>query len=90
MSREEVKKRFNNEIASVYSQRDPAWLTEFRYAFGLVPQLVEQFIRQFPRVLDLGADTGNLSRRILEKKIPRCPSENILIFWFGQVLTRLM
>lgn len=67
MSREEVKMRFNNEIAALYSQRDPAWLPEYSYAFGLAPQLVEPFIRQCPSILDLGAGTGNLSRAILEK-----------------------
>lgn len=67
MSREEIKMRFNNEISSLYSQRDPAWLLEFRYAFELVPQLVEPYIRQCPKVLDLGAGTGNLSRVILER-----------------------
>ncbi|MFX4262318.1 class I SAM-dependent methyltransferase [Pelotomaculum propionicicum] len=67
MSREEIKMRFNNEIASLYSQRGAAWLIEFSYAFGLVQQLVEPFIRQCPSILDLGAGTGNLSRAILEK-----------------------
>jgi tRNA (cmo5U34)-methyltransferase len=66
MTREEIKARFDAETASLYSQKDPAWLPEFAYAFGLISDLVRPFLSGTNRVLDIGAGTGNLSRTILE------------------------
>lgn len=66
MSKEEIKERFDRETASVYSQRDPAWLPEFRYAFSLFPKLLQTYAAGGRRILDLGAGTGNLSRVVLE------------------------
>jgi tRNA (cmo5U34)-methyltransferase len=65
MSKEEIRTRFDNETAAVYSQRDPAWLPEFAFAFDLVPRLVRPFARSGGRILDIGAGTGNLSRAVL-------------------------
>ncbi len=66
MSKEEIRERFDKETASVYSQRDPAWLPEFQFAFGLVPALVKRYTAPGARVLDIGAGTGNLSRTVLQ------------------------
>ena len=65
MSKEEIKSRFDNESAALYSRRDPAWLPDFRYAFGLIPELIRAFAPGAVKILDLGAGTGNLSRVIL-------------------------
>jgi ubiquinone/menaquinone biosynthesis C-methylase UbiE len=67
MTNEEIKQRFDNETAALYSQRKPAWLPEFEYTFGLVPQLVEPFAQPGTVILDLGAGTGNLTRTVMEK-----------------------
>jgi tRNA (cmo5U34)-methyltransferase len=67
MSKEEIKKRFDNETAALYSQRNPAWLPEFEYAFSLIPQLVRPFVQGNHKALDLGAGTGNLSRTVLRE-----------------------
>jgi tRNA (cmo5U34)-methyltransferase len=66
MSRAEIKGRFDQEVASLYSQRDPVWLPDFRYMFGLIPQLIRPYIQKDSVVLDIGAGTGNLSRSVLE------------------------
>ncbi len=66
MSRDEIKARFDGETASLYSQRDPAWLPEFKYSFGLIGKIALPFIAANNRVLDMGAGTGNLSRTILD------------------------
>ncbi len=66
MTRGEIQSRFDKEVASLYSQRDPIWLPDFKYMFGLVPQLIAPYIHGNGAVLDIGAGTGNLSRSILE------------------------
>lgn len=66
MSRAEIQGRFDKEVASLYSQREPVWLPEFKYMFGLIPKLLQPYVRSGGRVLDIGAGTGNLSRSILE------------------------
>jgi ubiquinone/menaquinone biosynthesis C-methylase UbiE len=66
MSRAEIKGRFDQEVASLYSQRDPVWLPDFRYMFALFPQLIRPYIQKDSKVLDIGAGTGNLSRSVLE------------------------
>jgi tRNA (cmo5U34)-methyltransferase len=67
MSKAEIKNRFDNETAALYSRRDPAWLPDFGYAFDLMSQLIRPFVKSGSRILDIGAGTGNLSRTILEK-----------------------
>ncbi len=67
MSRQEIKNRFNAEVASRYSQRKPVWLMDFESIFALVPALVRPFVREGDTILDLGAGTGNLSRTVLER-----------------------
>jgi tRNA (cmo5U34)-methyltransferase len=67
LTREEIKSRFDSEVASLYSQRDPVWLPDFKYMFSLVPRLVEPFLEKDGIVLDIGAGTGNLTRSVLEK-----------------------
>ncbi len=66
MTREEVKQRFNQEVASLYSQRTPVWFPDFDFIFQLVTQVLEPFLQGNDAILDLGAGTGNLSRSILE------------------------
>lgn len=66
MTKDEIKHRFDNETASLYSQRDPSWLPEFTFSFSLVQRAIRPFINKNSIVADLGAGTGNLSRTILE------------------------
>jgi len=66
MTQEEIKARFDAETAAVYSQRKPLWLPEHDYAMGLVLKALEPYLSSTARFLDLGAGTGNLSRRILK------------------------
>lgn len=66
LTREEIKQRFDNETASLYSQRKPEWLPEFEFTFSLVPKLLKPFVDKKSKILDLGAGTGNLSRTIFE------------------------
>ena len=66
MTQEEIKARFDAETAAVYSQRKPLWLPEHDYAMNLVLKALEPCLASSARVLDLGAGTGNLSRRILK------------------------
>jgi tRNA (cmo5U34)-methyltransferase len=65
LSREEVKARFDNEAAAVYSQGNPVYLPDFASAFALVIEALQIHLPASPWLLDLGAGTGNLSRRIL-------------------------
>jgi tRNA (cmo5U34)-methyltransferase len=67
MTNDEIRERFDRETASCYSQRRPAWLPEFEYAFGLAPELVRPYARPGAEILDIGAGTGNLTRTVLEK-----------------------
>ena len=67
MTKEEIKNRFDNETAILYGQRDPAWLPEFAYAFGLIPKLIQPFVSSRSNILDIGAGTGNLSRTVFEQ-----------------------
>ncbi len=66
MTRQEIRDRFDAEVASRYSQRKPVWLMDFESVFALVPALVRPFVREGDTILDLGAGTGNLSRTVLE------------------------
>ena len=67
MTQEEIKARFDAETAAVYSQRKPLWLPEYDDAMGLVLKVLEPYLSSHARILDLGAGTGNLSRRILNE-----------------------
>lgn len=66
LSREEVKARFDQETAAVYSQESPRYLPDFATAFRLVTEAIRIDLPESPRFLDLGAGTGNLSRRVLQ------------------------
>lgn len=66
MTREEVKKRFDNETAQAYSQRKPVWLPEHAHAFSLIAKAIKPFVYPGCKILDLGAGTGNLSRTVFE------------------------
>jgi tRNA (cmo5U34)-methyltransferase len=67
MTQEEIRARFNTEVAAAYSQRRPVWLLEYDRVLRLVARVMEPYLasKQNASVLDLGAGTGNLSRRIL-------------------------
>jgi tRNA (cmo5U34)-methyltransferase len=65
LTREEVKARFDHETAAVYSQDSPIYLPDFAAAFALVVESIQNNLPVSPRFLDLGAGTGNLSRRVL-------------------------
>lgn len=65
LTRDEVKARFDNETAAVYSQDSPIYLPDFAAAFALVVESLQNNLPDSPRFLDLGAGTGNLSRRVL-------------------------
>jgi tRNA (cmo5U34)-methyltransferase len=67
MTPAEIKARFDRETAACYSQRQPAWLPEFEYAFSLVSAVVREVVPAGGTILDLGAGTGNLTRMVLEK-----------------------
>jgi tRNA (cmo5U34)-methyltransferase len=67
LTREEIRNRFDSEVASLYSQRDPVWLPDFKYMFSLVPQVVGPFLGKDGLLLDIGAGTGNLTRSVIEK-----------------------
>lgn len=65
LTREEVKARFDAETAEAYSQQDPVYLPEYAFALGLVVDALRASMPPTPHILDLGAGTGNLSRRVL-------------------------
>jgi tRNA (cmo5U34)-methyltransferase len=65
LTRDEVKARFDRETAEAYSQQDPVYLPEYAFALGLVVEALSAALPPNPRILDLGAGTGNLSRRVL-------------------------
>jgi len=67
MTQDEIRLRFNTEVAAAYSQRKPIWLPEYDRALALVTRILEPYLRSKKSVsiLDLGAGTGNLSRRVL-------------------------
>jgi tRNA (cmo5U34)-methyltransferase len=65
LTRDEVKARFDAETAATYSQDDPIYLPDFATAFALIVEALQISLPASPRFLDLGAGTGNLSRRVL-------------------------
>jgi tRNA (cmo5U34)-methyltransferase len=80
MSKAEIKNRFDEETASSYSQRNPAWLPEFDFSFSLIQKTVKRFLPREARLLDLGAGTGNLSRTVFEA----CPDAAIDLLDFSE------
>src|SRR5512136_1395254 len=71
MSQQEIQARFDAETAAAYSQRKPLWLPEHDYAMGLMLKVLKSYLPDSARLVDLGAGTGNLSRRVL-KALPDC------------------
>jgi tRNA (cmo5U34)-methyltransferase len=71
LTREEVKARFDRETAEAYSQQDPVYLPEYSHALSLIVEALRPSLPPSPRIVDLGAGTGNLSRRVLAG-IPDC------------------
>jgi tRNA (cmo5U34)-methyltransferase len=71
MSQQEIQARFDAETAAAYSQRKPLWLPEHDYAMRLVLKALKSYLPDSARLVDLGAGTGNLSRRVL-KALPDC------------------
>lgn len=66
MTKKEIKHRFDNETAELYSQRKPIWLPEFEFSFDLIISALKPYIKGGEKLLDLGAGTGKLSRKVLE------------------------
>ncbi len=68
MTRDEIRKRFDEETASLYSRRDPAYLPDYALGFDL---LIDCVLAAMPSgggsVLDLGAGTGNLTHHLLRR-----------------------
>lgn len=64
MTKEEIKERFDNETASLYSDQDVTWIPEYLYMLSLIQKALKPFINSGSRLIDLGAGTGNLSRTI--------------------------
>jgi tRNA (cmo5U34)-methyltransferase len=79
-----VKARFNREVAHAYSQDDPLWLPEYSEALSLLIDSIGANLPQDPRFLDLGAGTGNLSRRLLE----RFPASHVTLMDFSENMLR--
>ncbi|TXT59981.1 MAG: putative 8-demethylnovobiocic acid C(8)-methyltransferase [Promethearchaeota archaeon] len=83
MTKNEIKERFNNETASIYSQSDPLWIPEYKSAMNLLVTTLRRYCTEGARFIDLGAGTGNASLYALET-IPTCSvilvdfSENML------------
>jgi tRNA (cmo5U34)-methyltransferase len=67
MTRDEIRNRFDAEVAAAYSQRRPVWLPEYGHVLNLAVQSLGPYLdgKETINILDLGAGTGNLSRRIL-------------------------
>ncbi len=68
MTQEQIRERFNAEVAAAYSQRKPVWLPEYAGSLSLMTKALKPCVASVksPRILDLGAGTGNLSRTVLE------------------------
>ncbi len=80
MSQEEIKARFDAETAAAYSQRKPLWLPEYEYAMSLVLQVLGSYLPASAQLADLGAGTGNLSRRVLKA----LPDSHVTLVDFSQ------
>ncbi|MBN1563329.1 MAG: class I SAM-dependent methyltransferase [Anaerolineae bacterium] len=65
LTRDEVKARFDQETAAAYSQQDPIYLPDYASALALVIEALCAALPDEPTILDLGAGTGNLARRVL-------------------------
>ena len=66
MTQEEIKARFDAETAAAYNQRKLAWCPGYEQGMGLVLDALKLYLPPSASVLDLGAGTGNLSRRVLQ------------------------
>lgn len=66
MTQQEIKNRFNNETADLYSQKIPNWFPEVEFAFQLIADTLKSYIKPESKILDLGAGTGNLSKMIFQ------------------------
>ena len=73
MTQEQIRERFDAEVAAAYSQRKPVWLPEYAGSLNLITKVIKPCLAltKKPSVLDLGAGTGNLSRTVLEV-FPTC------------------
>lgn len=80
LTREEVKARFDAETAQAYSQQDPVYLPEYAAALSLLIDAISDSLPESPRILDLGAGTGNLARRILGRQ----PGSFVTLLDFSQ------
>lgn len=67
MTKEEIKARFDNKTASLYSNQDVKWIPEYLYLLSLIQKALKPFVNSKSRLIDLGAGTGNLSRTIFRE-----------------------
>jgi tRNA (cmo5U34)-methyltransferase len=83
MTKEEIRNRFDNESASLYSRQDPVYLPEYAASFELLIDCILQNRSGGIKIVDLGAGTGNLGLKVLRRN-PECHltlvdfSENML------------
>jgi tRNA (cmo5U34)-methyltransferase len=80
LTKAEIKARFDQETASVYSQKDPVHLPEYSTALSALTEGIAEGLSSWPLILDLGAGTGNLSKRILA----RFPGSQVTLVDFSQ------
>lgn len=67
MTKEEIKTRFDNETASLYTDQDVTWIPEYLYMLSLIQKTLRPYVNSGSNLIDLGAGTGNLSRTIFRK-----------------------
>lgn len=66
LSKEAIKDRFNQEMATHYSKEKPLWFPDLDYTFQLISETLGSYLKYENHILDIGAGTGNLSKTILE------------------------
>jgi tRNA (cmo5U34)-methyltransferase len=68
LTKDEIRKRFDNETANAYSQEDPVYLPDYASTFELLIDCILQNSHSAMTILDIGAGTGNMSLRLLRRE----------------------